>query len=257
MIVAPEAVMGTVVSMSLDGPDLPSPQMWLAVAEARAVLHRADAVFSTWKHDSPLNQIRRHELRLEAAPPEIGEVLLLCAVVREQSGGWFEPWALPGGVDPTGLVKGWAAARALAVLTDTGARSLMVSAGGDVATYGPCPSGRPWRIGITHPWARRDLAAVVEVDGAGAVCTSGTYERGAHLLDPRTGAPSNRTVSATVTGPDLAVADALATGLAAGGDEALGAIEALDGYEGWIIRPDGSDAATPGFAFAAPSRQVA
>ena len=27
------------------------------------------------------------------------------------SGGWFDPWAMPGGVDPTGLVKGWAVDR--------------------------------------------------------------------------------------------------------------------------------------------------
>jgi thiamine biosynthesis lipoprotein ApbE len=64
-------------------------------------------------------------------------------------------------------------------------------------------------------------------------------------------------VSATITGPDLAVADGLATGLAVGGDGALAAIEALDGYEGWFIRPDGSDAATTGFEFAAPTARVA
>jgi thiamine biosynthesis lipoprotein len=256
--------MGTVVSMSLDATGLSSEKtgvssekIWLAVADARALLHRADAVFSTWKPDSPLSQIRRRELRLADAPPEIGEVLLLCALVREQSGGWFDPWAQPGGVDPTGLVKGWAAARALSVLTAAGVRSAMVSAGGDVATFGPSPSGGPWRIGITHPWSRRDLVGVVEVGGGGAVCTSGTYERGLHILDPRTGEQSSCTVSATVTGPDLAVVDALATGLAAGGDEALAAIERLDGYEGWIIRPDGSDAGTAGFELAAPTRQVA
>jgi thiamine biosynthesis lipoprotein len=249
--------MGTVVSLSFDRPDAGGHDMWLAVAGARAVLHRADAVFSRWKPDSPLNQIRDGRLRLQDAPPEVGEVLLLCAVVRQQSGGWFDPWALPGGVDPTGLVKGWAAARALSVLTAAGARSAMVSAGGDVATHGPNPGGGPWRIGITHPWSRRHLAAVVEVNGSGAVCTSGTYERGPHLLDPVTAQPSHRTVSATVTGPDLAVADGLATGLAAGGDEALAAIEALDGYEGWLIRPDGSDAATTGFRFAAPTSLAA
>jgi thiamine biosynthesis lipoprotein len=257
VIVAPEAVMGTVVSMSFDAPGAGAGDMWLAVAEARSVLHRADAVFSLWKPESPLNQIRQHRLSLEDAPPEVGEVLLLCALVREQSGGWFDPWALPGGVDPTGLVKGWAAARALSALTAAGARSAMVSAGGDLAAYGPNPAGGPWRVGITHPWSRRNLVAVVEVDGTGAVCTSGTYERGLHLVDPGTAQASRRTVSATVTGPDLAVADGLATGLAAGGDEALAAVEALDGYEGWLIRPDGSGAATTGFAFAAPTPQAA
>ena len=175
-------------------------------------------------------------------------MLLLCALARRYSDGWFDPWALPGGVDPTGLVKGWAAARALARIGAAGGRAAMVSAGGDVATIGD--PGHPWRIGITDPWDRKGLAGVVEVQGAGAVCTSGTYERGTHLIDPHTGEPADRTVSATVTGPDLAIADALATALAVGGTDALAAIEQVAGYEGWLIRPDGSDEATEGWRFA-------
>jgi thiamine biosynthesis lipoprotein len=253
MIRVPEAVMGTVVSFSIDGSGVDSGKMWTAVADARAVLHDADAVFSTWKHNSPLSRLRRGEIRLEQCPRQVGEVLLLCARARELSGGWFDPWAIPGGVDPTGLVKGWAAARALAVLRAAGVPAVMVSAGGDVATLGHPDSdpGRPWRIGITHPWRHQSLAGVVEVRGAGAVCTSGTYERGAHLYDPTTGQPAFRTVSATVTGPDLDLADALATAVAAGGDEALAAVERLAGYEAWLIRPNGSTASTAGWRFAA------
>jgi thiamine biosynthesis lipoprotein len=252
MIRVPEAVMGTVVSFSMHAPGVDSEKMWTAVAEARRVLHDADAVFSTWKPHSPLNQLRRGEIRLGQCAPEVGEVLALCAWAREQSGGWFDPWALPGGVDPTGLVKGWAAARALEVLQRAGVPAAMVSAGGDVATFGHPDDDprRPWRIGITHPWHRQGLAAVVEVRGAGAVCTSGTYERGAHLVDPSTGQPGARSVSATVVGPDLALADALATGVAVGGDEALAAVDRLAEYEAWLIRPDGSSAATAGWQFA-------
>ncbi|HEY3809935.1 MAG TPA: FAD:protein FMN transferase [Acidimicrobiales bacterium] len=248
MIKVPEAVMGTVVSLSIDAPDADSEKIWLAVAEARAVLHQADAVFSTWKPLSPLSRLRRGEIGLEECPGEVAEVLRLAAAARDLSGGWFDPWALPGGVDPTGLVKGWAAARALERIAAAGARSAMVSAGGDVGTFGD--PGHPWRIGITGPWDRRGLAGVVEVEGAGAVCTSGSYERGAHLIDPATGQPADRTVSATVVGPDLALADALATALAVGGDEALRAIDAAAGYEGWVIRPDGSTGATAGWRLA-------
>jgi thiamine biosynthesis lipoprotein len=184
---------------------------------------------------------------------------MCCALAREWTGGWFDPWALPGGVDPTGLVKGWAAARAVCELRQAGVASAMVSAGGDIATLGhpDHDPDRPWRIGITHPWDARGLVGVVEVYGEAAVCTPGTDERGAHLLDPFTGAPAVRTVSATVVGPDPALADALATGLAVGGDDALGAIGRLDGYEGWLIRPDGSDAATAGWQLAPAARAAA
>ena len=86
--------------------------------------------------------------------------------------------------------------------------------------------------------------------GIAAVATSGPYERGAHLIDPATGRPASRAASATVTGPSLALADALATAVAVGGDEALALVAGLPGYAGYLIRPDGSEADTGGIAFA-------
>ena len=82
------------------------------------------------------------------------------------------------------------------------------------------------------------------------MATSGPYERGAHLIDPATGRPASRAASATVTGPSLALADALATGVAVGGDEALALVAGLPGYAAYLIRPDGSEADTGGIAFA-------
>ena len=84
---------------------------------------------------------------------------------------------------------------------------------------------------------------MIEVHGA--VATSASYERGAHLMDPRTGQPGGQAASATVTGPSLAQADALATGLAVGGDAALEVISGLAGYQAYLIRPDGSESWTP------------
>ena len=86
----------------------------------------------------------------------------------------------------------------------------------------------------------------------GAVATSGSYERGAHLVDPLTGRAACRAASATVTGPSLAMADALATALAVGGDAALAAVARLPGYAGYLIRPDGTETWTSGIQFAAP-----
>ena len=53
-----------------------------------------------------------------------------------------------------------------------------------------------------------------------------------------------------MTGPSLAVADALATALAVGGDDALTAIGEVEGYAGYLIRPDGTETSTPGIVFA-------
>ncbi len=231
--------MGTVCSFLVHPGPAGQEAARIALGEACAVLHRADDVFSTWVPDSPVSRLRRGELALGDCPPEVAEVLQLAEVARRATSGWFDPWALPVGVDPTGIVKGWAVERAAGVLATAGVDGALVNCGGDIATVGSLPGGEPWRVGIRHPWRADALACILAV--AGAVATSGTYERGAHLVDPRTGRPGSRAASATVTGPSLALADAFATALAVGGDDAFGPIEAVDGYACYLIRPDGSE----------------
>jgi thiamine biosynthesis lipoprotein len=242
-----EPVMGTVVSFALQPGQLPGPDLRAALKAACAVLQDADAVFSTWDPGSPLSLLRGGAPPT-APPPVMAEVEAACQQARELSGGWFDPWAMPGGYDPTGLVKGWAVDRALRTLDQAGVPAALVNGGGDLAAFGMPGPGRCWRAGIRHPWRATGLAAVIEVDGA--VATSASYERGAHLVDPRTGQPGCRAASATVTGPSLAQADALATGLAVGGDAALDVISGLAGYQAYLIRPDGSESWTPGMEFA-------
>lgn len=246
-----EEVMGTVVTIDLyDASGIDERALAAHVAAALAGLHEADRVFSTWIPDSPLSRIRRGELTVPLAPREVADVLAGCMVARSASGGWFDPWAMPGGVDPTGYVKGWAAQRALDVLASSGVDGAMVNAAGDIASAGSVAPGTAFRVGIADPTAPRELACVIELHGA--VATSGTYERGAHLVDPRTRRAASRVASASVTGPDLAMADALATGLAIGGDDVLRRIERLDGYDALTIGFDGAQSWTPTFPFADP-----
>jgi FAD:protein FMN transferase len=244
-----EDVMGTVVTIDVYSEQATgSSETSLGFAQARTILRQADAVFSTWKPDSPMSRLRRGEISGAEAPVEVGEVLELCATARELSGGWFDPWAMPGGVDPTGYVKGWAAQRALGALVSDGASGAMVNAAGDVASFGGPAPANSFRIGIVDPFAPRRLACVVEL--VGAIATSGSYERGEHLIDPQTRRPASRAASASVTGPDLGLADALATALVVAGKIGLTSIEAIDGYEGLVISFDGTWQWTDGFAFA-------
>jgi thiamine biosynthesis lipoprotein len=57
-----------------------------------------------------------------------------------------------------------------------------IDAGGDIAAYGAPEDGQPWRIGVRHPLDPDAMILVAEINGPGAVATSGTYERGDHLL---------------------------------------------------------------------------
>jgi len=219
-----------------------------AAARALALLHDVDAVFSTWQPESPMSRLRRGELELAAAPPEIAAVLELCRRARVASGGWFDPWRLPGGVDPTGLVKGWAAERALAEVRQAGAAGGLINAGGDVAVFGEPGPGQPWRVGIRDPLAADRLLTVVTLGGHDrAVATSGAYERGPHVLDPTSGEPARGLLAATVVGPDLAFVDALATGLLASGGKALARVAGLRGYSALLVYDDATMRATIGF----------
>lgn len=240
-----EHVMGTVVSFDLRPGDLDERALRAALKLSCATLHEGDAQLSTWKPHSPMSRIRRGQLALDDAPAAVVEVLRRCADARELSGGWFDPWRMPGGVDPTGLAKGWIAERALEQLRRAGLAAAMVNAGGDVAAFGEPEPGRCWRIGVRDPRGDGALIGVVELNGA--VATSGTYERGHHVTDPHSGLPAQGPVSATVTGPDLALADALATGLLAAGERGLAAVASVHAYEGLVIGDDGGLASTPGF----------
>jgi FAD:protein FMN transferase len=115
---------------------------------------------------------------------------------------------------------------------------VLVNAAGDIASLGGLGGGEPFKIGIADPASPRRLAAVVRLTGA--IATSGTYERGDHLIDPHSGRPAARAASASVTGPDLGLADALATAVAVAGPPGLALIEALDGYEALVITGDGA-----------------
>lgn len=262
-----EQVMGTVVTIDVyvagAVTDALATALRRQLGQAQAILHDADATFSTWQPGSPVSRLRRGELTVAQAPAEVTEVLARCRVAREVSRGWFDPWAMPGGVDPTGYVKGWAAQRALAAFipapqtsaADTGAADTggvvcgaIVNAAGDIASFGRLADGQPFRIGVTDPAAPPRLAGIIELTGA--VATSGTYERGSHLIDPHTGEPAAGAASASVTGPDLGLADALATALAVAGKPGLAMIGPLAGYEALLIGYDGDRLWTPGFPFA-------
>ena len=121
-------------------------------------------------------------------------------------------------LDLGGLVKEYAADRAVQLLRQQGVLGGYVNLAGDIALVGPQADGTPWTFGVQHP--RQADATVAGVALAqGALATSGDYERGFdldgrryhHLLDARRGWPVGHWASVSVAGPSAAAAGALAT----------------------------------------------
>jgi FAD:protein FMN transferase len=207
-------------------------------------LRRVDATFSTYRADSDVSRLNAGTLALGEAAPEVRAVLARCETLRERTRGCFDVRAR-GAIDPSAFVKGWAVETVAAMLAGEGARNLCVHAGGDVRVRGERAPGQPWRVGIQHPHRRDRVAAVLAARDL-AVATSGAYERGSHIVDPRTGAAPEGVLSVTVLGADLGTADAYATAAFAMGVDGPAWTAGLGGYEALTILSDGRVLSTRG-----------
>jgi thiamine biosynthesis lipoprotein len=241
-----EAVMGTVISIDVHDEVAGRP----GLREVLDWFHHVDRTFSPYRADSAVTRLGRGELRSEWVDPDVREVLRTCDDLRDRTGGTFDVWAVPAPngttFDPCSYVKGWSVEVAAARLEAAGLSRFCLNAGGDVLVRGTPADGPAWRIGIRDPHRGGGVVRVVELGGRGAVATSGTYERGAHLVDPRTGERPADVASATVVGPDLGVADAYSTALFVLGPDGLGWLAGEPGYDGVLVHHDGQVRATAG-----------
>jgi thiamine biosynthesis lipoprotein len=244
-----EQVMGLPVSIHVRGPQPRGDEATAAVRDAFALLHRVDELFSTYRPDSEVSRIDRGELALQDAHPWVRQVCDLAECFRAETDGLFDV-RLPDrdGVrrfDPSGIVKGWAAARAASLLDVLAGHDYCLNAGGDVVVGGRADGAPAWRVGIDAP-GRPGLLGFVERT-AGSVATSGSAARGDHVVDPRTGAAPTDLLSATVSGPSLVRADVLATAAFVRGEDAVGWVERFAGYRALLVRRDGTVLGSAGF----------
>jgi len=178
-----------------------------------------DRTFSPFLADSAVSRINRGELELKAAGPLVEQAVTLCRQYEQATDGYFSAW-INGRFDPSGLVKGWAIDRAASILLRHGLRNFFVDGAGDVQTRGRKAGGAAWRVGVRHPVERDKVACVILASDL-AVATSGTYEKGDHLIDPRSGRPARDLLSFPVAGPDILQPDVFPTDAFAIGRPAL------------------------------------
>ena len=228
-------VWGTVLFLDLGSSAISEADIDQAVESVKNFVFEVDEVFSTYKDGSFVSRLRRGEIATE----ELQDVWQMCAVARDLTEGAFDPWAVSGGFDPSGYVKGWAADRVARILADAGCEQIQVNAAGDLTLRGGVNENGavgPWKIGVVNPDNRQEVLRIFEITD-GAIATSGTYEKGAHIFDPATGTIAIGAKSATVLGPDGGLTDALATALMVEGEDGAGwfAQPELAEYSAWVI----------------------
>lgn len=234
-------VWGTVVFIECASSNVSKEQLQQGVKAAFVFCQEVDELFSTYKEGSQISRLRRGEISIENCEESVKEVWQLCSQARVLSVGAFDPWAVPGGFDPSGLVKGWAADKCADILLAAGAEHIHVNAAGDLALRGGffdeiTKSVQPWSIGVINPDNKMEVLQVFTITD-GAIATSGTYERGAHITDPYTGMIAIGAKSATVVGPNGALCDAMATAVMVAGKDSANwfSQSELSEYRPWVI----------------------
>jgi thiamine biosynthesis lipoprotein len=205
-----------------------------------------DRRFSPFRSDSEITAINRGRLSVCDCSPEMREVLDLAEETKRETGGFFDIRKPDGSLDPSGVVKGWAIRNAATIIAEGGFSDFFVEAGGDIQSSGKNATGKRWSVGIRNPFRADEIIKVVYPRGRG-IATSGTYARGQHIYDPHCpGRPIEEIVSLTVIGPDVLEADRFATAAFAMGREGILFIEALAGFEGYLVDDNGRATLTSG-----------
>lgn len=128
-------------------------------------------------------------------------------------------------IDMGGIAKGHAVDRAVEILKSAGVQGGMVDIGGDLACFGQPPKEGFWTVDVQNPFESTVLAKLRLFEGA--VCTSGDYARFtviagrkiSHIIDTRSGRPTDSLPSVTVLAPRARDADVWATALSVLGPE--------------------------------------
>ncbi|MCY1537709.1 FAD:protein FMN transferase [compost metagenome] len=136
------------------------------------------------------------------------------------------------------LGEGYAADKCRDMMVKRGILAGIVNGTGDMSIWGKQPNGKPWLVGIRHPFHRDSLFARIPIH-FGAIVTSGTYEkyvtfngkRYSHIINPVTGYPATGIISVTVMGPQSELANGFSTSIMVlGKDDGLALINRFPEY---------------------------
>jgi len=203
-----------------------------------------DKTYSPFIESSIVSRISRGEIGEPEYPSELRAILAIAKSTKRETNGYFDVWH-KGNFDPSGIVKGWAIAKAAEILgkyTD----NFYIEAGGDIQVGGVNEDGDPWKIGIRNPFNRHQNIKVVALKNS-AIATSGTAIRGQHIYDPIDNKKLDEVVSITVIAPNIIDADCMATAAFAMGKKGIYFIEQLDGYEACAVMHDKTTITTTGW----------
>jgi thiamine biosynthesis lipoprotein len=232
-----QLIMGMPITILAEGDEIKE-----AIEKVFDFFKQIDKRFSTYKKNSEVCKFNRGEIEKKDLSQDLKKIIKLCDETKKETDGFFNPVNQEKQFDPSGVVKGWAINEAGEILRDKNIEQFYIEAGGDVQVH-----GKKWTVGIRNPFKNNEIVKVVEVTSEG-VATSGSYERGKHIYNPKTGQAVEDIVSLTIIGPNIYEADRFATSAFAMGKQGIYFVEQIKDLEGYMIDNKGIATMTSGFA---------
>lgn len=283
--------MGTTLGLELSGPS--EAHLQAASEKALAEVARIEAGISTWREDSVFSRLNRAQGARVHLENEWFDLLAAVSLFARRTGGAFDPalgplieaWGLRAGgtlpsktslrqarnasgfrwlrldeqqgtaqllkagsaVEEGGFGKGYALDRAAQRLQAEGPTSGLLDFGGQLLAFG---EGR--RVSLADPRARFRPRLSFTLQDA-SLASSGTSEKGAHILDPHSGRPCLAWGSVGVVAASGLEADCLSTALyVMGPDQGLRWASAHQVPACFLLN-DGQIRMSPAFRALAPS----
>ncbi len=193
-------------------------------SETASLLNYADACFrqSGGLFDISSGVLRRAWNFGKKILPPVEEINKLLPMIGWGKVSWKSPKLfLPQEgmeLDFGGIGKEYAVDRAAAILKEKGLVHSLINLAGDIRVSGSRSNDSPWSIGITDSRDGVRILGAVEMR-SGAIATSGDYERVieiagkrySHILNPKTGWPTEGLQSVSVIADSCLVAGSITT----------------------------------------------
>jgi len=245
----PRSVVSAINDAAGKQPVAAAPELMQVLKLARAVSERTHGAFDItvgsltgWRFD-PERPEMPTPAQIRAQLPKVN---YRDVILDETAGTTF--LRQPGmRIDLGGIAKLYILDAGMQALKRYGVEHAMLNGGGDVEVTGTI-QGHPWRVGIRDPRAPEKLLAAVELT-RGFVASSGDYERFFihrgqryhHILDPKTGYPTQGPHGVTLVADDLDKVDGLGAAIMVlGATAGRVLIEQTPGLDGLIVDRDGS-----------------
>lgn len=159
------------------------------------------------------------------------------------------------GVSLDGIAKGYIVDQGIATLKNNGFNNVYLEAGGDLMVSGQKDERSPWRIGLRAPRSQQPHKPIIIKASDKAIATSGDYLqpftpdlKHHHIIHPKSGFSPPELASCTITAPNVALADSLATAvMVLGKNDGFDLLESMDGCEGYVVDKQLNRSNTTGF----------